>query len=109
MCIEISQHEFNDYFLIVHGNGGENQIAIGTSMGQGGYSPVIAVAMQVDGGAKVLVQKERVETHMLPLEIARILTIWVSMGIPETTKQRKTSKRHIGVITDNFTKYCEGA
>lgn len=88
----------NGYFMTILGNGGEEQLAIGMSYSQASKSPLIAVAMSVDGGCEIVSHHAWVDHSSLPLMVAGIIERWSTGGVKQSDLEAAHNKAQIGLI-----------
>lgn len=72
-------NDMRSYGISIRGNDGEEELHILGSGGQDGSIATVIVAMEVDGGAKILLN-ERVKDEMFLDRVRDVITRWINGG-----------------------------
>ena len=72
-------NDMRSYGISIRGNDGEEELHILGSGGQDGSISTVIVAMEVDGGAKILLN-ERVKDEQFFSRVKEVVTAWVNGG-----------------------------
>jgi hypothetical protein len=90
--IKIGHNVVTGYGVHISGNDGEEELSIFLSPSQSFRTPLIAVAMQIDGGAEIVENiplEDGLKDKQLPKMLKKIIVKWASGGIKPSKKEKK--------------------